>query len=71
MRFNESELYVEFAHNGARIQLQGADNYERLRGQYFDGIVMDEFGARDLVGVPFWRPPRRSPFLAPPPAMSG
>ena len=51
VRFNESELYVEFAHNGARIQLQGADNYERLRGQYFDGIVMDEFGARDAIAI--------------------
>lgn len=40
---NESELRVDFAHNGARLRLYGADNYDRLRGIYLDGVVLDEF----------------------------
>jgi hypothetical protein len=40
-QINESELRVDFA-NGSRIRLFGADNPDRLRGQRFDGIVMDE-----------------------------
>lgn len=39
--FNESLLSVTFL-NGARIQLFGADNPDALRGQYFDGVVLDE-----------------------------
>ena len=39
---NESELRVDL-HNGARIRLYGADNYDRLRGIYLDGVVLDEF----------------------------
>jgi hypothetical protein len=39
---NESELRVDFP-NGARIRLYGADNYDRLRGIYLDGVVLDEF----------------------------
>lgn len=42
LRINESELWVEMPHNGARIRLYGGDNAEALRGGYFDGIVMDE-----------------------------
>jgi len=38
----ESELYVELE-NGARIRLYGADRPDRLRGLYFDGVVLDEF----------------------------
>ena len=38
---SESELWVEYP-NGARIRLYGADNYERLRGLYNDGVVIDE-----------------------------
>ena len=38
---NETELMVEFP-NGSRIRLFGADNPESLRGQYFDGVVLDE-----------------------------
>lgn len=30
--------------NGARITLYGADNPDALRGLYFDGIVLDEYG---------------------------
>lgn len=39
---NESELRADFA-NGARLRLYGADNYDRLRGIYLDGVVLDEF----------------------------
>jgi hypothetical protein len=39
---NESELRVDMP-NGARIRLYGADNYDRLRGIYLDGVVLDEF----------------------------
>jgi phage terminase large subunit len=38
---NESELRVDLP-NGARIRLYGADNPDRLRGLYLDGVVMDE-----------------------------
>jgi len=44
---NESELRVDFAHNGSRIRLYGLDNYDRMRGSYFDGIVIDEAGDAD------------------------
>jgi phage terminase large subunit len=39
---NESELRVDLF-NGNRIRLYGADNPERLRGGYFNGIVLDEY----------------------------
>ena len=39
---NESELYIELL-NGCRIRLYGADNPDRLRGGYFNGIVLDEY----------------------------
>jgi phage terminase large subunit len=38
----ESDLSVIFP-NGARIRLYGSDNYDRLRGIYLDGVVMDEY----------------------------
>jgi len=38
---NESELRIDFP-NGARLRLYGADNYDRMRGLYFDGVVLDE-----------------------------
>ncbi len=41
-QMSESELWVELP-NGARIRLYGADNADRLRGLYFDGVVMDEY----------------------------
>lgn len=44
---NESELRVDLPHNGARIRLYGADNYDRLRGIYLDGIVLDEYADMD------------------------
>ena len=40
---NESELRIDYP-NGSRIQLFGADKADALRGQYFDGLVADEFG---------------------------
>ena len=40
--FNESELRVDLP-NGARIRLYGADNPDRLRGIYLDGVVLDEY----------------------------
>lgn len=39
----ESELSV-ILKNGALIRLHGADNPDSLRGVYWDGIVLDEFG---------------------------
>lgn len=44
---NESELHVTFKHNGSRIRLYGADNYDRMRGIYLDGCIMDENGDMD------------------------
>lgn len=43
---NESELRVDFL-NGARIRLYGSDNYDRMRGIYLDGVVLDEYGDQD------------------------
>src|SRR5215475_5195923 len=37
----ESDLSVEFPHGG-RVRLYGCDNYDRLRGLYFDGMALDE-----------------------------
>lgn len=42
-KVNASELWVELL-NGARIGLYGADNADALRGQYFDGVILDEYG---------------------------
>lgn len=42
----ESDLSVVLP-NGARIRLYGADNYDRMRGLYFDGLVADEYGDMD------------------------
>lgn len=44
---SESELTVTFPHNGARIRLYGAENYDRLRGLYLDGAIIDEAGDID------------------------
>lgn len=43
---HEQELRVDLP-NGGRVRLYGADNYERLRGIYLDGVVLDEFGDVD------------------------
>ena len=41
---NESELFITVPSNGggSKIRIYGADNPDALRGQYFDGVVMDE-----------------------------
>lgn len=39
---NEAELWIKFQ-NGAEIGLYSGENYERARGLYFDGVVMDEY----------------------------
>ena len=39
---NESELSIQLPHNGAIVRLYGADNIDRMRGLYFDGLVVDE-----------------------------
>jgi phage terminase large subunit len=41
MKYNESELRADFP-NGARLRLFGADNYDSMRGLYFDAVVLDE-----------------------------
>lgn len=43
---NESELRIDFPWGG-RIRLYGSDNYDRLRGLYLDGVVLDEYGDMD------------------------
>lgn len=40
---NEAELKVTLL-NGGRISLFGADNADAMRGLYFDGVFLDEFG---------------------------
>ncbi len=41
-KINESELSVVLPHNGSTIRLYGAENAERMRGLYFDGLAIDE-----------------------------
>lgn len=48
IKYNESELFVEFPSmhansEGARIYVIGADNPDALRGAYWDGVVLDEY----------------------------
>ena len=43
---NETELRVDLP-NGGRLRLYGADNYDRLRGVYLDGVVLDEYADID------------------------
>jgi hypothetical protein len=49
LKVNETELSVVLPHNGAIIRLYGAENYDRLRGLYFDGLAIDE--AQDVPSV--------------------
>ena len=44
-KLNVSELKADFF--GRRIQLYGSDNPDSLRGQYFDGVVIDEIADQD------------------------
>jgi phage terminase large subunit len=41
---SESELTVKLVHNNAEISIYGADNPDAFRGQYFDGVILDEYG---------------------------
>ena len=43
VEIRESDLRVILP-NGAWITLYGADNPDNLRGLYFDGVILDEFG---------------------------
>lgn len=42
----ESDLSIIFQ-SGARIRLYGSDNYDRMRGIYLDGVVIDEAADHD------------------------
>lgn len=46
VKVHESELWVQLP-GGARIRIYGADNPDRLRGIYLDGVILDEFGDMD------------------------
>ena len=39
---NEGELWVDLV-TGSRIRIHGADNPDRLRGGYLDGVILDEY----------------------------
>lgn len=39
---NESELRIDFPHNGGQFRLYGADNPDALRGIYLDSVTLDE-----------------------------
>ncbi len=43
---DESELRVDMP-GDRRVRLYGADNYDRLRGIYLDGVVIDEYAEID------------------------
>lgn len=43
IQVNESELWVQYP-NQARVRLFGGDNPDSLRGMYFDGVALDEYG---------------------------
>ena len=40
---NETELKVAYP-GGGTVRIYGADNPDSLRGNYFDGVVLDEYG---------------------------
>lgn len=46
VQFHETELRADLP-GGARVRLYGADNYDRLRGLYFDAVVLDEYADMD------------------------
>jgi hypothetical protein len=41
--FNESELRADFPNSG-QVRIYGGDNPDSLRGLYFDGVAVDEYG---------------------------
>lgn len=40
--YNETELRADLP-NGSRVRIYGADNPDRLRGIYLDGVILDEY----------------------------
>jgi len=42
----ESELMVKFP-NDSRVRLYGAETFDRLRGTFHDGVILDEYGDID------------------------
>jgi hypothetical protein len=44
VKYHESELKVTFP-NGGTIRLYGSENPDRLRGLYFDCVIIDEFAS--------------------------
>lgn len=50
--YNETELRCDLP-NGSRIRLYGAENGDRLRGLYLDGVILDEYAdmAPDVWGA--------------------
>jgi phage terminase large subunit len=48
VRVHESELRIDYpacqGNGGAQVRIYGADNPDSLRGLYFDGVVLDEYG---------------------------
>jgi phage terminase large subunit len=63
LKMSESELWVELPHNGARIRLYGADNYDRMRGLYNDGVTIDEPAQMDPRAWPEVIRPTLSDYL--------
>jgi len=51
VKFNQSELHVTLP-TRARIRLYSGENYERMRGIYLDGVVIDEIDDIDPVAWP-------------------
>ncbi len=43
VRVNQSELRIDYPNEG-QVRLYGADNPDSLRGLYFDGVALDEYG---------------------------
>lgn len=46
-RFNESELRIDFPHpkgETSRVRIYGSEDPDKLRGRYYDGVVLDEYG---------------------------
>lgn len=43
VKANQSELRVDYPNEG-QVRLYGADNPDSLRGLYFDGVALDEYG---------------------------
>lgn len=42
VQYNETELRADLP-NGSRVRIYGADNPDRLRGLYLDGVILDEY----------------------------